>query len=180
MTREEAQNILTQWSRPWFNINSPPGVWTTLVARARAPDSLQAFRLHCFYALIEAAVARARRAVSTPSTQARFDPFSRLNQLRLAHWTDPVASSRSSTLRATTNVAYSGNSFRENHVMEATMNGPFVHVTINLDVPGAPLSGLKDYSANEVRDAQGTICFETFELAAAGTSPARGPNAPRR
>ena len=180
MTREQAQNILTQWSRPWFNINSPPGVWTMLVDRTRGHNPLEAFRFHCFYALIEAAVARARRAVATPGAQARFDPFSRLNQLYLAQWTDPARDVRSSTLRATTNVAYGGNSFRENHVMEATMNGPFIHGTITLEEPGSPPSMLKDYSANEVRDSRGSILFEELAAAPARSAPAHSSSAPRR
>ena len=170
MTQQEAQNVLTQWARPWFNINAPGSVWVTLVDRSRGRDSLQAFRLHCLYALIEAAVGRARRAAATRRLPRQQDPLSRLNQLFLMQWTDPVADPRNSVLRATTNIAYCDNSFRENHVLMGTLNGPFARVTINLDVTGTPRSVLSDYTANEVCDARGTFTFEQIAAQASRAS----------
>jgi hypothetical protein len=160
MTQQQAQDILSQWSRPWFNMNGPPRVWLALLDRTRARNSLEAFRRHCLLALIEAAVDRARRAASTRRVPPQQDPMSRLNRLFLMQWTDPVADPRSSVLRATTNVVYCDNSFRENHALAGTLNGPFARVTINLDMTGTPQSVLTDYTANEVRDTRGTITFE--------------------
>jgi hypothetical protein len=170
MTQQEAQNALTQWARPWFNVNAPNSVWLALLERSRAHDRLQAFRLHCLYALIEAAVGRARRAASTRRVPPQQDPLSRLNQLFLLQWTDPVADPRSSVLRATTNIAYCGNSFRENHVLVGTLNGPFARVTINLDQTGTVRSVLNDYTANEVCDTRGTFTFEPITAQASRTS----------
>lgn len=170
MTREQAQDILTQWARPWFNANAPHHVWLALMQRTRARDQLQAFRLHCFFALIDSAVGRARRAAATRRLPRQQDPLSRLNQILLMQWTDPVADPRSSVLRATTNVVYCDNAFRENHVLTATLNGPFMRVTINLDVTGSPQSVLTDYSANEIRDAQRTITFEQIPVQASRAS----------
>lgn len=170
MTQQEAQNVLTQSAWPWFHINAPGNVWLTLAERSRANDPLQAFRLHCLHALIEAAVGRARRAASTRRVPPQQDPLSRLNQLFLMQWTDPVADPRSSVLRATTNIAYCGNSFRENHVLVGTLNGPFARVTINLDQTGTVRSVLNDYTANEVCDARGTFTFEQVAAQASRTS----------
>lgn len=100
------------------------------------------------------------------------DPLSRLNQLFLMQWTDPVADPRSSVLRATTNIAYCGNSFRENHVLVGTLNGPFARVAISLDQAGTVRSVLNDYTANEVGDARGAF---TFEQVAAQASRASRP-----
>jgi hypothetical protein len=96
--------------------------------------------------------------------------MSRLNRLFLMQWTDPVADPRSSVLRATTNGVYCDNSFRENHVLVGTLNGPFVRVTINLDVTGEPRSVLTDYTANEVCDASGTFTFEQIAAQASRAS----------
>lgn len=170
MNQQEAQNILSQWSRPWFNNNGPPNVWLTLLERSRARNSLQAFRLHCLYALIETAVGRARRAAATRRTPPQQDPASRLNRLFLMQWTDPVADPRSAMLRATTNVVYCDNAFRENHVLTGTLNGPFMRLTVNLDVSGSPLSALADYTANETRDSQRTIVFEQIPALASRIS----------
>ena len=166
MTQQQAQDILTQWSRPWFNMNGPPRVWLALLERTRARNSLDAFRRHCLFALIEAAVDRARRAAATRRTPPQQDPMSRLNRLFLMQWTDPVADPRSSVLRATTNVVYCDNAFRENHALVGTLNGPFVRVTINLDAGGSAQSVLADYTANEVRDTQRTITFEQVAVQA--------------
>jgi hypothetical protein len=160
MTPQEAQSTLTRWSQPWFMVNGPNNVWLALLEHRRARTSLNAFRLHCLYALVEAAVERARRAVATRRTPPRQDPASRLNRLFLMHWTDPVDDPRSSTLRATTNVVYGDNLFSENHVLTGTLNGPFLRVTINLDVTGSPVTLLTDYTANEVHDVQRTIVFD--------------------
>jgi hypothetical protein len=40
-------------------------LWLALLERTRARNSLEAFRRHCLFALIEAGVDRARRAAST-------------------------------------------------------------------------------------------------------------------
>lgn len=170
MTQQQAQDILTQWSRPWFNMNGPPRVWLALMERTRARDSLEAFRRHCLFALIDAAVDRARRAASTRRAPPQQDPMSRLNRIFLMQWTDPVSDPRSSVLRATTNIVYCDNNFRENHVLVGTLNGPFARVTINLDVTGSPLSVLNDYTANEVRDARRTFTFEQITAQASRAS----------
>ena len=112
------------------------------------------------------------RGEQRPREPPQQDPLSRLNQLFLMQWTDPVADPRSSVLRATTNIAYCGNSFRENHVLVGTLNGPFARVTISLDQTGSVRSVLNDYTANEVCDARGTF---TFEQVAAQASRASQP-----
>ena len=172
MTQHEAQDILTRWSLPWFSINGPHDILVALFDRLRARDALQAFRLHCLCALIDAAVSRAWRMAAPQSPTPQRDPAARLNRLSLVQWTDPIADPRSSVLRATTNVVYCNSSFRENHVLTGTLTGPFAQVTTSLVMPGTPPSVLQDYAANETRE-NGVITFEAIATPARSTSPAR-------
>ena len=67
MTQHEAQDILTRWSLPWFSINGPGDIAAALFDQMRSRDPLQAFRLHCLYSLVDAAVdAGATRAGYVP------------------------------------------------------------------------------------------------------------------
>ena len=177
-TRQEAQNVLSQWSRPWFNINGPNTVWLSLVNFTRARTPVEAFRRHCYFALIEAAVRRARLASATPGIRPAQDPLCRLNQLLLTQWVDPVVDHFSSArLGATTHVAYCANSFQEDHVMEATLDGPSVHVRISLQVRGTPSSILREYTAIEDHDAYNMLTY--LDAAVVGEpvrpAPARQP-----
>src|SRR6202008_748980 len=95
----------------------------------------------------------------------------------LMQWTDPVADPRSSVLRATTNIVYCDNAFRENHVLRGTLNGPFMRVTVNLDASGSPLSVLTDYSANEVRDSQRTSSCQLWRAGRASLNRGTAPSA---
>ena len=157
---------------PWFSIDGPADVALALFEQVRARDPLQAFRLHCLYALVEAAVSRAWRMAPGRSAAPQRDPLARLNRLVLVQWTDPIANPRSSVLRATTNVVFCANSLRENHVLTGTLTGPFAHVTTSVEMSGTPPSMLQDYAANETRE-NGAVTFLAIGTPARRSSPAR-------
>ena len=149
------QAILSQWSRPWFGATPPNHVWLALLNSVRAPSALRAFRLHVLFAFVEVAVARARQAAPQAGS-----PFRRLNRLWLTQWTDAAGDSRTgAVLRAATDIAYSDNSFQERHSLVAELNGPFLRLTISLEVPGTPPSQLTRYTADEVRDQHGNYLY---------------------
>jgi hypothetical protein len=166
MTLREAQNLISQWSRPWFGAHAEQGVWTTLVNHTRAPDALRAHRFHCLCALIETAVARARLA--TPQVG---HPGRRLNQLLLQHWSDPPDNERNAVLNATTQVTYNERLSEERHIMVATRNGPFLNVVLSVEMPGTPPMSLRTYNANEMRDARGAFLYDYTPLGSGVSLP---------
>lgn len=172
MTQHEAQDILNRWSLPWFSINGPHDVGAALFDQVRARDPLQAFRLHCLYALVEAAVSRAWRMAPARSVAPQRDPLARLNRFVLVQWTDPIADPRSSVLHATTNVVYCDNSVSENHVLTGTLTGPFAQVRTSVEMPRTPPSVIQDYAANETRE-NGAVIFIAIATPARRSSPAR-------
>ncbi|SEO13345.1 hypothetical protein SAMN02990966_01117 [Rhodospirillales bacterium URHD0017] len=172
MTQHDAQDILTRWSLPWFSINGPGDTALALFEQVRARDPLQAFRLHCLYALVEAAVSRAWQMAAAGSAAPQRDPFARLNRLVLVQWTDPIADPRSSVLRAATNVVYGDNSFRENHVLTGTLTGPFAHVRTSVEMPRTPPLVIQNYDANETPE-NGFVTFVAMATPARPSRPAR-------
>lgn len=176
MTLRQAQNLISQWSRPWFGAHAEQGVWTTLVNHTRAPDALRAHRFHCLCALIETAVARARLATPQVGNAGR-----RLNELLLQLWTDPPDDSRNSVLSATTRVTYNEGISQELHTIVATRNGPFLNVAMSVGMPGTPPMPLRTYSANEMRDTRGDFLYDYTPLGpAAPLVPLFAPPAPSR
>jgi hypothetical protein len=96
MTQHEAQDILDRWSLPWFSINGPHDVAAALFEQSRARDPLQAFRLHCLCARVDAAVSRAWRMAPAGSFAPQRAPIARLNRLVLMQRADLVPDPRSS------------------------------------------------------------------------------------
>ena len=172
MTQHDAQDILTRWSLPWFSINGPGNVALALFEQVRARDTLQAFRLHCLYSLVDAAVSRAWQMAPARSTAPQREPLARLNRLFLVQWVDPIADPRSSVLRATTNVVYCDNSLSENHVLTGTLTGPFAQVRTSVEMPRTPPYMIQDYAANETRE-NGVVTFVAMPTPARQSSPAR-------